>query len=221
MGDKRVRTACVACGVTPDKYDMPRGLCHSCYDWHYHRGSLDQFPRGTWPADELVAEAELLRKHGATRAEVAKRLGVSWNAVLAARGRLKRKAARDANRMVYIEHLKLEKIAPLSQAIGEFLEWLPSQGTQLMRWAETVESDVCDGTFMSYCRGPKCEVCGGTKIVETKHSAWVPNGKSVQDMLAEFFEIDQDKLEAEKRHMLETLRSRQRTKEDSERDQGR
>lgn len=204
------KAKCLSCGITKaqvqGRSDFARNLCCTCYDHHRCCGTLDQFPRKTWKAEELVSEADLLRSHGATRKEVERRLGVKWSSVIAARMRIRRNAVKLANTMVYEEHIKLAKIAPLSQAIGEFLEWLGGEGVQLMRWTETVDVEPCDGTFLSACRGEVCDACGGANVVEVKREAWTPYGVSVNNMLASFFEIDQKKIEEEKRHMLEHLR---------------
>ena len=77
----------------------------------------------------------------------------------------------------YPEHEKLAKISGKSQAVGEFLEWASSQGLHL------------------------CE-----PIPESLHGYYGPTNRSVLDLLAEFFGIDQDKIEAEKRAMLAYLR---------------
>jgi len=78
----------------------------------------------------------------------------------------------------YPEHAKLEAVAPQSQAIGEFLEWLMS-------------------TYSCELGRP-----------EGRNAGFRPVGVSTQQLLAEFFEIDLDKLEAEKRAMLDALRAR-------------
>lgn len=79
-------------------------------------------------------------------------------------------------RTQYPEHIKLAAIQPKSQAIGEFLEWLPTQGITL------AERDGESGRL---------------------YPAW----DNTIALLAQFFEIDQNKLEAEKRQMLEAQRA--------------
>lgn len=74
----------------------------------------------------------------------------------------------------YPEHDKAEKIKNLSQACGEFLEWLQDEkGVHLA----------------SYGDGELYQV-----------------DQSVSSLLAEFFGIDEKKLEAEKRAMLAEMR---------------
>lgn len=80
----------------------------------------------------------------------------------------------------YPEHEKLRKVADLSQKIGEFLDFgLAKQGLVLCE-AQDHWSD------------------------ETQ---FYPTHKTVQSILADYFEIDQKKIDAEKEQMLEALRS--------------
>lgn len=76
----------------------------------------------------------------------------------------------------YPEHKKLTAIAEQSQSIGEFIDWLQ--------------------TSKGY------EICYYTDD-DADPLAKVP--KSINDLLADYFKIDQDKLEEEKREMLELL----------------
>lgn len=79
----------------------------------------------------------------------------------------------------YPEHEKLGKIADHSQAIGGFLEWLPTQGIHLMRQDSRWDQET-----------------------------WVPNSEQITTLLARFFQINEGRIEAEKRAMLTTLRDR-------------
>ncbi len=80
--------------------------------------------------------------------------------------------------MSYPEHEKLATVKDLSQEIGEFLEWCEGQMWQLAEWDE-------DGY-------------GDQKMY--------PIGVKRIDILARYFKIDLDKLEAEKVQMLEAQR---------------
>lgn len=82
----------------------------------------------------------------------------------------------------YPEHEKLARISDKSQAIGEFVDWLSAdKGIHLAEW----------------------KVVGGTDVL---FYAAAP----ITDLLAEHFGIDQDKLEDEKRAMLEAQREMNR-----------
>ena len=121
----------------------------------------------------------------------------------------------------YPEHEKLMKISDKSQAIGEFLEWLGfEKGAVLHRWVEDEFDELCTGDLYHSCIDGKrawgdepdqassipCKVCDGTGRVTKRFVGWADVGRT-QDLLAEFFEIDQDKLEQEKRAMLERMRN--------------
>jgi hypothetical protein len=80
----------------------------------------------------------------------------------------------------YPEHGKLQAIQRESQAIGEFVDWLGTQGIMLGHHVQ----------FEDYGTG----------------RTFVPWGGDLQDLLAQHFEIDRDKLEAEKRAMLAMIR---------------
>jgi hypothetical protein len=77
----------------------------------------------------------------------------------------------------YPECEKLAKVSETSQKIGEFLEWLNEQGFTICRLGE-------DNSDLFY-----------------------PDYTSINQRLADFFGIDLNKVEAERRQMLETLRS--------------
>lgn len=80
----------------------------------------------------------------------------------------------------YPEHEKLGAVHEQSQVIGEFL-------------------DHC-GYRLCKLRKVECEFCGEPE------DAWVPVGEGIQAILADYFEIDLDVLEAEKRAMLDVQR---------------
>ena len=78
---------------------------------------------------------------------------------------------------LYPEHAKLKKIADKSQAIGEFLDALSERGIGL-----------------------------GTVFHNEQEGLLMPLQRNITDLLAEHFEIDQKKIEDEKRNMLIRLR---------------
>ncbi len=100
----------------------------------------------------------------------------------------------------YPEHDKLHKVVDESQAVGEFLEWL--QGKKevvLCKWKEWEEEERCI---------PVRQPDGS--LEETRmytHKAHMPIYTSTEKLLAEFFEIDLDKIEKEKQAMIEVLRN--------------
>lgn len=77
----------------------------------------------------------------------------------------------------YPEHQKLIAVKDESQTVGEFIEWLGEQGIYLC------------------------------SIPPYYQSTYVPVSEGIVNMLARFFEIDLDKIEQEKRAILEELRA--------------
>lgn len=120
----------------------------------------------------------------------------------------------------YPEHDKLEKIKDQSQACGEFLEWLGEKDIFLARWERQTYLD--EHLWDAYVKGSDvatCLECGETcdrddqeKLdavtceCRREEPSLVPYQYSLNRLLAERFEIDQEKLEEEKRAMLEEMR---------------
>jgi hypothetical protein len=110
----------------------------------------------------------------------------------------------------YTEHDKLSVIAEISQAIGEFIEWLQSHKIQLCGWHEHTTNGQpryinppdwdkpYEPAFYQQVVNPDFE--------ETAPTGFYVSRKTVHDLLYEYFNIDRDKLEAEKREMIENIR---------------
>lgn len=93
----------------------------------------------------------------------------------------------------YPEHEKLHTVADKSQVCGEFLEWLQARYT-------IAEYHV----HSKHCQDENGRACtGSTKELYTASI-------NVQKLLAEFFEIDEAKLEEEKLTMLAALRGEEK-----------
>lgn len=114
----------------------------------------------------------------------------------------------------YPEHDKRSKILDQSQAIGEFLDWLGSQGVHLVVYETRSTQEPCQGTLFRMCEngrtefGTECQQCHGTgwKTV-TREGDWDWTPTSIEERLARYFDIDLTKIEAERRAMLASLRA--------------
>jgi hypothetical protein len=102
----------------------------------------------------------------------------------------------------YPEHEKLSKVKDASQKCGEFLDWLRERYT-LAQYHEHVEAcyepeydDIPDSDPVLVC-GTSTHILYAAPVVPTK-------------LLAEFFEIDEVKLDVEKQTMLDDIRKAQR-----------
>ena len=82
--------------------------------------------------------------------------------------------------MTYPEHEKLDAVKDRSQVIGEFLDHMGELGWHLAEYV----------TFKGY-----------------DEDQLVPVRQSIIQVLAKYFNVDLDRLEDEKRAMLESLRS--------------
>lgn len=82
----------------------------------------------------------------------------------------------------YPEHDRLKALDGANQTVGNFIEWLHEQGMEIGRFE---------------------------KMRGFSDPQFVPITKSRDALLAEHFDIDRDKLEAEKRAMLDELRAAQ------------
>lgn len=87
----------------------------------------------------------------------------------------------DSLRGLYPEHEKLHAVHEKSQAIGDFLAWAAEEhGLRL---------------------------CKQGGVPDYADSLWWPDTRPMTRRLAEFFDIDEGKLEAEKREILDGLRA--------------
>jgi hypothetical protein len=98
----------------------------------------------------------------------------------------------------YPEHDKLRAIKDQSQAIGSFLEFgLGKLGLHLCSIHN--HSEGC-GDVVERVYDREIRECG------LGEDEYVPTHKRITSLLAEHFDINEDKLEAEKRSMLEEVR---------------
>lgn len=115
----------------------------------------------------------------------------------------------------YPESEKLHEVAGKSQAIGEFVDWLRETGWHIDRPRKVVGRVQCFGAGPYSCESGRrvnpvgtvlgtCRACNGIGMVDQEYTTI--DHLDLQEKLAEFFEIDLVKLEAEKRAMLAEFR---------------
>lgn len=96
----------------------------------------------------------------------------------------------------YPEHEKLKRVSDKSQAIGEFLEWLTgTRGVELMRRRTAAEIEALNDDPSATDDDFDTDT-----LIPFRVKGGFPAG-----LLAEYFEVDQGKLEAEKRSILAVL----------------
>lgn len=111
----------------------------------------------------------------------------------------------------YPEHARLEAVSDESQTCGDFLSWLRQEKDVQLGRPHVHDDDTCyephdcddprhDCDIFGECQRTRSRVCGFDS------NQFEPYRYNLQDLLAEFFGIDRERLEAEKRAMLDDLR---------------
>lgn len=117
------------------------------------------------------------------------------------------------------EHDKFRPHQEDARTIGEFLEWMSSEGIRRMRWGEEIydtdcpnahpvyESQICVKgilhRFHSFRPEPigeligQCPACDGTGYLERTREAYIPDRRSIEQLIADFFGIDKKKFDEE------------------------
>lgn len=103
-------------------------------------------------------------------------------------------------RVRFPEHVKLGRIREKNQACADFLEWLlGSKGYHLGKYH--VHTDACWPEGEDY--GTPGAHAANRRTCGTPDSVLYPETVNIQKLLAEFFEIDEGKLEVERRAILD------------------
>ena len=98
--------------------------------------------------------------------------------------------------VAYPEHEKLMLIEKHSQLLGEFLDWLASDGVALFKLLPSTDViQQVDGADTAKQRSDR--------------QLYIREQRSIQRLLAEFFDIDQESLEQEKVKMLAYIRQKE------------
>jgi len=96
--------------------------------------------------------------------------------------------------MKYPECDKMKAVQPRSQLIGEFLEWLNQEkGVTLAKLHEHTD---------------ECYDEEGDRVCDLSEQVFYPFNHTTENLLAEFFGIDLEKVEKEKRAILKELREK-------------
>lgn len=103
----------------------------------------------------------------------------------------------------YPEHEKLSAVKDESQAIGEFLDWLKGgfEGSPGYEICEHHDGDYSEAALIADA------LSGRETEKEFDPSGFRPIGATIPQLLARYFNIDQEKIESEKREMLAKLRA--------------
>jgi hypothetical protein len=114
------------------------------------------------------------------------------------------------NAAEYPEHAKLAEISAQSQAIGEFLDFgLPRLGGGMTLYEYVTYDCECNWCERREARRSSWHTLGEKDaavdgVVQIKE--WQPTLRTIKSILAEYFQIDQAKIDDEKAAMLTALR---------------
>lgn len=108
----------------------------------------------------------------------------------------------------YPEHVKLAAIRDRSQAIGEFLEWLPTYKVLVSNGEEAFDPDFPEEQNEAYKEAEMpCAI--GVRDPWAMGGGWLqPCYVKTEQLLADYFGIDLKKIEDEKQAMLQEIRER-------------
>lgn len=103
---------------------------------------------------------------------------------------------------------ELDKILAIrgeSEAIGQFIEWLQYASVDLSRHAGEGRRAAVLATKERHSAIRLCRI--------DRSGEWWPISNSIEDLLARYFEIDQDKAEKERTDLLEFVQAQQAVRE--------
>ncbi len=127
---------------------------------------------------------------------------------------------------------KMRGVHDDSETVGAFLEWLQGeQRLHLLCWSTVEEEDECPGASLrERCYGgktqeryrqignegryepdpksPTCRRCNGTGRVTRSRETWVPDGRTIEQLLAAYFGIDLQQVAEEKQAVYEAMAAR-------------
>jgi hypothetical protein len=119
---------------------------------------------------------------------------------------------------------KMSAVREQSQAIGEFLDWLTGEkglslcrqqvsgnnGKPQIRWKAGVRKCKQYRASIRSREPDRNDLYNGDAELNPEHEHWpsgfFPANENIEKLLAEFFEIDLNKVEEERRAILEALR---------------
>ncbi len=95
---------------------------------------------------------------------------------------------------------RMAKVSEVSQKIGEFLEWLESKDFRICQWVDGTSDAARIAAAFSFNTEKMDE------LDNVPNEGYYPITTNIEKLLAEYFEIDLNKVEKERRALLEALR---------------
>lgn len=108
----------------------------------------------------------------------------------------------------YTECEKLAKVSKESNSIGTFLDWIQEQGITLTKWQD--DGDNGEPMFIDKTTGERASMLSINSINNPKREDWsegyFPIHMPFEKLLAQYFDIDMNKVEKERQQILEDIR---------------
>lgn len=108
----------------------------------------------------------------------------------------------------YPECEKLAKVSKESNSIGAFLDWLQEQGISLTKWQD--EGDNGEPRYIDETTGEQASMLALNSINNPECEEWSEGYFAIntptEKLLAQYFDIDMNKVEKERRQILEDIR---------------
>ena len=101
----------------------------------------------------------------------------------------------------YPECDKMVKVQSQAQAIGEFLEWLDSKERRVCEWVEGTTDAARIARAFNFGAHEEDE-----EEDNKPNTGWYPITFNIEKLLAEYFNIDLQMVEKEKRQILDEIR---------------
>jgi DnaJ-class molecular chaperone len=93
------------------------------------------------------------------------------------------------------------------EVLTEFYDWLQAQGLRLAKYEARTWTEPCDGGLFAPCtEDENCRHCQGTGKVEITREDWWEDTRRPEVLFGDFFGLDEDKIEDERRALLDSLR---------------
>ena len=115
---------------------------------------------------------------------------------------------------------KQTKIIKSGQAatVQDFIDWFRQQHLELMTYDTRPCEEICSGpNFLANChhglthpgthKEATCTKCAGTGLILVDREGYYSDGRRPETLMANFFGIDENKIESERRAILEAIRS--------------
>lgn len=103
-----------------------------------------------------------------------------------------------------------------AETVQDFYDWFSAQGLSLTKYESRTFEESCPGYGLTECadgiiyqdthREMECPKCGGTGLVVVEREGHYDDTRGPEQLMADFFGIDRNRIEAERMEILERIR---------------